>query len=366
MMNHAVGLFLLWSFALVLVAPASHLPKFQFQEQANHTSNATEPAISPADGENQSSPIPPTGPAISPVGGNLSVPTVPSIPHFGTNVTDILETVGGKVIPIPNGNVSTPGEAAKKIGDSAKQVLGEVEDQYRKYSELTGNALMPVLGLIFLVAGFRIFHVTLAVCGFMFMAAIAYIFTTQATTVEFKYVLLICAVAGVVGAIITSCLVKVGLFLLGNYLGFWLCTLAFSVVIPIGEENYSLLRYINEPWQYYLVVAGCCLLFGALAVYSKSQKFIIVLTTSPGGSFVIMCFADIWAKTGFSDGVKTILSAARYQEGLFDVQLRDTAWGLVVGCLLLTAVGCRIQYWQPKKGPSKKPRQQAEMEMQSV
>jgi hypothetical protein len=242
---------------------------------------------------------------------------------------------------------------AETIGSTVNDVLQQTEQLWRQYSGKVGLGFMAGFGVIFLLFGFRILKVTLFVAGFAFGSTVVFMLMRQHTELEYKYILASGAAGGIIGGALTLFVLKIGIFVLGGFLGFWIGTLALSIPIPIDHQRRTLMQLLEEPWQYYAVIGGSCLLFGLLALTNKFQKFLIILTTSLGGAICLCAFADHWLNSGFSLAGETLLSTARERKDITQVQIKASALAVLIVCVAIAIIGIYFQYWSTKKSKSK-------------
>eukprot|EP00993_Chasmostoma_nieuportense_P002524 NODE_3311_length_991_cov_26.416667_g3165_i0.p1 GENE.NODE_3311_length_991_cov_26.416667_g3165_i0~~NODE_3311_length_991_cov_26.416667_g3165_i0.p1 ORF type:complete len:306 (+),score=84.39 NODE_3311_length_991_cov_26.416667_g3165_i0:47-919(+) len=240
-------------------------------------------------------------------------------------------------------------DTLSEIGLHVNKVLSAAEQEWHNSSKGIGLGAMLVLGSIFLFFGSRMFKATLFIAGFLCTAAITFSLLNDNSTLEMKYVLLTMLCVGLIGGIITICIFKVGMFVVGGFVGFWVATFILSVVITHNGRRVSLLMLLSAPYQYYLSIAAAALCCGALTLTHRFQKLILVLATTLGGSFCICCFIDHWAQTGFSQAIQSILSTAHQQKDWSTVDIRSEAWALLSLCVLLTLIGFAAQYYTKSK-----------------
>eukprot|EP00668_Euglena_longa_P015382 GGOE01019457.1.p1 GENE.GGOE01019457.1~~GGOE01019457.1.p1 ORF type:complete len:309 (+),score=93.18 GGOE01019457.1:37-963(+) len=268
-------------------------------------------------------------------------------PHKGRNyavlqLPSILDSLDGGVHNTTNSSVSLD-----DLGNVALQVFNTTEMLWMQYSNDAGLGLLFVFGLLMLLFGYRLLKLTLFLAGFWFGFAIVFIFIRQSTSLEYKWCLFSGLGGGLLGGILAVCVLKVGLFALGAFLGFWIASFALSLPVEINGVRRTLMQQLSQPWQYYAIVGSACLIFGLLALCDKVQKFLIILTTSLGGAFSLCCFADNWLQTGFSLAARTILALLAQSRDIYSVEIKPAVIGLLVGCLAICIVGIVFQYWTP-------------------
>eukprot|EP00667_Euglena_gracilis_P014685 EG_transcript_15220 len=239
------------------------------------------------------------------------------------------------------------GHSLDDLGNVALQVFNTTENLWMQYSGDAGIGLLFVFGLLMLLFGFRLLKLTLFLAGFWFGFAILFIFLRQSTSLEYKWCLFSGLGGGLVGGILAVCVLKVGLFALGAFLGFWVASFALSLPVEIDGRKRTLMQELSQPWQFYVIVGATCLVFGLLALCDKVQKFLIILTTSLGGAFCLCCFADNWLQTGFSLAARTILALLAQNKDIYSVQIKPAVIGLLIGCLAICIGGMVFQYWTP-------------------
>jgi hypothetical protein len=262
-----------------------------------------------------------------------------------TKISFALQENNGSGVVNPINAIDTAKTLGGDLTNSTNTVVNEVTDAFEIASQKLGAALLLIVGLVFLLLGFRLFRVTFFVAAFFFVGAICYFFLHkyQPGTLDFKDQILISGAIGIVAGLIAMFVINVGFFLGGCILGFFLTTFILTIVVPYQGSSTSLLMLLSQPYQYYLIVFLGALATGLLALTNRFQKFIIITGTSLAGSFCVMCFIDYFAKTGFSASITTILVSAK-DGNITNTSIKNNAWGLLVGCILLAVIGVILQY----------------------
>eukprot|EP00906_Rhabdomonas_costata_P035778 RCo050256 len=253
--------------------------------------------------------------------------------------------VGGVTSPtVPKGTtvITNPIDGLK---NSTDEVISQIEALWGTVSTKVGVALLIIVGVVLLILGYRLFRVTFFLAAFFFAGSICYFFLHKYcyTSLDIKYQIIIAASVGLVAGLIALFMLQVGFFVAGCLLGFFLATLAFSVVVPIQGTKFALLTLLSEPWQYYVILFCSSVFTGLLALTDRMQKFVLITGTSLAGSFCVMCFIDFYAQTGFSSAIVNILVSIPQMKHIY-FEISGWAWGLFAGCIVLALLGIYIQY----------------------
>ncbi|KCV72554.1 hypothetical protein H696_00145 [Fonticula alba] len=195
-----------------------------------------------------------------------------------------------------------------------------------------------LIGLLMTFAGYRLYKIVLFVAAFLLGYWVCYTIMVNANNDygdNEDWILFGSSVgAGLLTAIVVmllvSCLVPLGLFVLGALGGFFLAIWILSFIDPNSAIH-------EDEWRW-LFICGMMLLVGVLAAVLR--KPIIVTTTAISGAFVLFYGIDQFAETGFADLVENVLNHGR------DIQpgpLSDAEIAMLSCCAATAVLGIIVQ-----------------------
>ncbi|KAJ3162812.1 hypothetical protein HDU86_003786 [Geranomyces michiganensis] len=195
--------------------------------------------------------------------------------------------------------------------------------------------ILIIAGSLVLFFGHRLFYPTLFVGGFFTFASLAYVALINAepsSGYSNRSTLILCVVlaAGIIGGLLSVCLVKLGITLVGAAGGFALALFILSWKSG-GLIESGLGRTI-------FIIA--CVVVGAVIIHFVIKQALIVLTAI-AGAFGITLGIDFFAKTGFAQTVQDILSKRDFD--LSDVN-RSKVIALLVTTAVLAVIGMVVQF----------------------
>ncbi|RKP20428.1 hypothetical protein ROZALSC1DRAFT_21401 [Rozella allomycis CSF55] len=171
--------------------------------------------------------------------------------------------------------------------------------EFNGYSAFSGAALIAS-GLLFLFFGIKLFKPILGMSGFFSFAIIAYAllgnynvtFGDQTQLAYFG----ICIAAGIVGALLSIFLWRLGLALCGGLGG--LCLALFILSFNIS--------YFQEQNPRFIFIGVITLIGFILPLFFEKQ--VIIIATSLIGSFGLLTGIDVFVKLGFYQVVTAFMS----------------------------------------------------------
>lgn len=150
--------------------------------------------------------------------------------------------------------------------------------------------LMMLMGVFFIMFGYRIFRPSLALVGFVVIFIVLWVvLTVHAPKLKWWAVLLISLACGLVAAALCFFIYHIGIALLGCALGFTMATLLLST--PFGTKA------VTNYWAHFAIILVFSLVFSILAVIF--QRLIIIIGTSALGAYLFCTSIDVaWMHTG--------------------------------------------------------------------
>jgi hypothetical protein len=190
--------------------------------------------------------------------------------------------------------------------------------------------ILMIVGLVFLFAGKKIIKIIIALHGFILFAGLTFIIAS-AITHNFENtsrggaigVIVAAVIIGVLGAMLSWCLYKVGVFLLGAAVG----ALIGNIIV----------QFFNQPplWLHLTIVIILALIMGCLTIFFL--KLFIILTTSWQGANYFMIGVDTVANKGFAELTKSLADG------------NNRTWtgsliAMVVSTFLIALLGALVQF----------------------
>jgi hypothetical protein len=198
--------------------------------------------------------------------------------------------------------------------------------------QLAIKIALIVIGFIFVIAGYRIFQVTLFIIGLILGFATTYLVLTTHAEIALWLVLVLSLVGGLLLGLLFLCVLLIGVFAVGAYLGLAAaCTL---LATPLGTT------YVTSNVAHLLIILGASVLCGVLALIA--QKTLLILGTSLFGAYCMAVAIDsLWVHSDFSQIIPNIISAQKYP--LHESQLWISL-AFLGGILLVTLIGVIVQF----------------------
>ncbi|KAJ3173285.1 hypothetical protein HDU88_004747 [Geranomyces variabilis] len=195
--------------------------------------------------------------------------------------------------------------------------------------------VLIIAGSLVLFFGHRLFYPTLFVGGFFTFASLAYVIIVNAEPTSGysnRSTLILCVVlvAGIIGGLLSVCLVKLGITLVGAAGGF-----AFALFV-LSWRSGGVIE--SDLGRAIFIIA--CIIVGAIVIHFVIKSALIVLT-SIAGAFGITLGIDFFARTGFAQTVQAILIKRTIVES--DVSQGKVA-ALLVTTAVLAAIGMVVQF----------------------
>ncbi|KAJ3003985.1 hypothetical protein HKX48_001473 [Thoreauomyces humboldtii] len=225
-------------------------------------------------------------------------------------------------------------EAATDVSTTATQAVQSVKDTLTVHSYILG--IVCIAGGLFLVlAGHRLWNVTLFLAGFYVLGTIGYVILANISAVTDSdhantIILVVCLVLGVVGGLMAICLVKLGIAMVGAAGGF-----ALALFILSWESGGA----VHSTWGKVLLFAVCIIVGVVLAFFVV--KAAIIVATSVAGAFLVCFGIDVFARTGFYLTVKNVLTKETVDQSLID---QHKVIALLVTMGVLTVIGILVQF----------------------
>ncbi|KAI9014645.1 hypothetical protein BC832DRAFT_161719 [Gaertneriomyces semiglobifer] len=199
------------------------------------------------------------------------------------------------------------------------------------------GAITIIAGLILLFLGHRLFYPTLFLGGFYLFGSIGYAILVNVEPAggygsNRDTILLVGSLAiGLVGGIISVCLVKFGLACIGAAGG-----VALGLFI-LSLKDGGLFGGIAK--TIFLIVMG---IVGAIVILWLVKPAVIV-TTSVLGAYSIMFGVDVFTRKGFHDATRRFFSSSNKPN--FDVYTRDGAvLAQLISVVVLAIIGIIVQW----------------------
>ncbi|KAJ3186480.1 hypothetical protein HDU85_007299 [Gaertneriomyces sp. JEL0708] len=194
-----------------------------------------------------------------------------------------------------------------------------------------------IAGLILLFMGHRLFYPTLFLGGFYLFGSIGYAILVNVEPAggygsNRDTILLVASLAfGIVGGIISVCLVKFGLACIGAAGG-----VALGLFI-LSFKDGGLFGGIGK--TIFLIVMG---IIGAIAILWL-VKPVVIVGTSILGAYSIMFGVDVFTRQGFHDATRRFFSSSNKPN--FDVYTRDKEVLMqLISVAILAVIGIVVQW----------------------
>jgi len=220
---------------------------------------------------------------------------------------------------------------------SAALAYGAEGDASSTAGESAVKIAVIVLGFVLLVAGWRLYKITVSITGLLIGIYIAYFLVPEYFHITGTVQILIMILFGVAGFILALPFQKAVVFFLGG-LGGLILTSRPVALLARGSENENIFTLIAA-------VVGL-LLFGILSIYFF--KFIIIVSTSVIGSFSFMV------------GIYALFKSSKSGSG-FVRWLDPSAKGFFF-FLLIAFIGILVQHGINKVFPEPEEKKGAEKE----
>ena len=184
-----------------------------------------------------------------------------------TNLVVISHAAAQAPTPIPTPNPIVTGTVR-----AAEVATGTLENFFTRLTQVPQSnvmrVLMIVIGLVLLVAGWRIYEFVIIIAGAIIGASVA---TSLFVTNEAITNLLILLVGGLIGAVLSVFLYYIAVFLIGAHLG---------IVVTNGLAVFFSLTPVST---LALIIGG---LIGGLILVGLSFEFLILLSSLVGGQLL--------------------------------------------------------------------------------
>jgi hypothetical protein len=191
------------------------------------------------------------------------------------------------------------------------------------------------VGLVLVVVGYRLLRVATALAAACGVFTIMYSLLSGVGVTDPNALLWTSVAVGSVAGVLVLWFFRVGLFLLGCVAGGCLAVWALS------WSDVPFVRDVGWRWTVIIVTAVVC---GVLALLFV--RVIGVVATAWTGSFLVFLGLDVYAQTGFTQGVSEILNGRTAAVDLFS----PAAYGMLVGAVALAVGGVVLQFTLTGKG----------------
>ncbi|KAL3898596.1 MAG: hypothetical protein SGCHY_002629 [Lobulomycetales sp.] len=239
---------------------------------------------------------------------------------------------------VETGNRSSLHQLAAQTAAGRKGLTQPLESasQNVRVSEIVTAIVLIITGLVFVFFGHRLFRPILFLAGFYVFGVLAYsaliaIETNRGaqlfgTNRDWLFIVIV-IVAGVIGGSLFACLWKLGLFAIGLLLGFTLGSFILGLI-----SNGAIQSEVGR-----IIFLSVFALAGGIAILFF-ERVLLVLGTAFPGSYAVFFGIDLFAKTGFKNGVQTFISG----QGVYNATA--AVYGMLVGVVLLAIIGCVYQF----------------------
>ncbi|KAI9208605.1 uncharacterized protein BJ171DRAFT_489505 [Polychytrium aggregatum] len=198
-------------------------------------------------------------------------------------------------------------------------------------------ALLIASGVVLVFFGHRVFPIILAISGFYTGVVVALLILTGIEmnnptiygTHRDIIFLIVCAISGIIFALLFRCVIKLGLFAVGALLGLVLA----MIVITLLPQSIT----PNELWNK-IILGVSMLVFGIAALFAEKPVFI--LATSFAGAYAVAFGVDVFARTGFKETTIAFFNGGGFPPSTAAV------YGFLAGTVVLGLVGTFIQFSQ--------------------
>jgi hypothetical protein len=195
--------------------------------------------------------------------------------------------------------------------------------------------LMMLTGIFFVIFGYRIFRISLALVGFVTIFVLLWVvLTVHAPKLKWWAILLISLACALVVAVLCMFIYQIGIALLGWALGFTIATLILST--PLGT------KVMTNYWAHFSIILVFSLAFSVLAVIF--QRLVIIIGTSSLGAYLFCNAIDIaWMHTGILSNILVHFFTKSHPDAFPKINTWQ-AYVLLGGDLALFLFGVLVQF----------------------
>jgi hypothetical protein len=196
---------------------------------------------------------------------------------------------------------------------------------------LVFNICVIVFGILFCFVGYRIFRFTFFIAGLLIGFGVTYMILESKVT--FLIALVIAGGVGLIFGILFTFVAAIGIFATGAILGLAIATVVLAT--PVGD----MITSNGIQWLHFVIMLGAAVVFGVIALLL--QKFIMIIGTSFGGSFMMATAVDaILVHSNFSTIIPNALNFH------FDTLL-ESEWKvyvMIAGFAVFGIIGSVVQF----------------------
>ncbi|KXN70334.1 hypothetical protein CONCODRAFT_7090 [Conidiobolus coronatus NRRL 28638] len=185
------------------------------------------------------------------------------------------------------------------------------------------------VGLVFVFAGKKIIKVLLVLLGFFFFACITIVIAgkivdlSTITKGQRIGILVSSLIIGILGGLLSWCLYKLGIFILGFIMGYNLG----GLILQFAK--------IESQWGRIGIMIACGLVIGILAICL--MKFMIVIATAFVGSQAVMIGIDVVANKGYINSVNVMATFKK-------TEMNAALWAMLGSSIALMLIGIIVQF----------------------
>ncbi|KAJ3409006.1 hypothetical protein HDV05_004655, partial [Chytridiales sp. JEL 0842] len=197
------------------------------------------------------------------------------------------------------------------------------------------GAVLIAIGLFLLIAGFKLWKPTIFLAGFLLASSIGYTILLRVEPAQGydpsarDNILLFGSLAiGLLGGLIVLCVRQVGLAAIGAIGGY-----ALAIFI-LGFTNNGI---IQVGWGRIVFILAFIII--AIVLVFFVEKWVVIVSTSMAGAYLVVLGIDMYAKTGFAMASQSFFqSGTRFDSTVFTVNGKVIAMTASVAVLAIVGV----------------------------
>lgn len=192
-------------------------------------------------------------------------------------------------------------------------------------------------GLLLAFLGKRLFRLSLFLIGFYIFAVLAYTVLAYSEPMDTngrplwanrEYIYLgTCTVVGLLGGFLSSCLFKLGIFLVGAAAGFFVSA---YIITAAGIQSDVVVISLS---------VGLAVLFGIGSLFMSD--YAIIFGTAFVGGYLVGFGIDVFVNTGIMHSLNAII--AKHTFSATSLSLTGPAIGILAGMIVVTVLGLIVQ-----------------------
>jgi hypothetical protein len=189
--------------------------------------------------------------------------------------------------------------------------------------------ILITVGLVFVFAGKKIIKILLVLLGFFFFSIITIVIAGKIVDLsnisksQRIGILVSALIIGTLGALLTWCLYKLGIFILGFLMGYNLGGLILQFV------------KLESQWGRIGIMVACGLVIGILAICL--MNIMVVIATAFIGSQSVMIGIDVVVNKGYINSVNVLATFKK-------TQMNATLWAMLGSSIALMLIGIIVQF----------------------